>query len=128
MAISGDFHIFIYIEEKNERRESALSTMIDLKGKRPECHIHPGGSARPAGYGWHFAHAVIQTKGNSNEDCAAGRVRVPRGADARRGRHRRVAETRLSTSPRTIHLHSAEKSTTKSSRWLHEGILSVFIY
>ena len=41
--------------------------MIDLKGERPECHIHPGGSARAAGYGWHFAHAVIQTKGNCNE-------------------------------------------------------------
>src|SRR5205823_9114062 len=76
MAISGDFHIFIYIEGKNERRESALSTMIDLKGKRPECHIHPGGSARPAGYGWHFAKAVTQTKGNSNGDCAAVHVRV----------------------------------------------------
>src|SRR5438034_3532633 len=115
MAISGDFHIFIYIEGKNERRESPLSTMIDLKGERPECHIHPGGSARPAGYGWHFAHAVIQTKGNSNEDSAAGRVGVLRGADARRGRHRRVAETRQSTPVRTIHFHLAEKNDLKES-------------
>ena len=97
----GAFFESLYIT--NERRESALSTMIDLKGERPECHIHPGGSARPSGYGWHFAHAVIRTKGNSNEDSAAGRVRVLRRADARR-----VAETRLSTSPRTIHLHLAE--------------------
>ena len=125
MAGSGHF-LSLYI--RSERRESALSTMSDLKGEKPKCHIHPGGSARPAGYGWHFAHAVIQTKGNSNEDSAAGRVPVLRGADARRGRHRRVAETRLSTSVRTIHLHLAEKSTTKSSRWLDEGILSVFIY
>ena len=87
--------------------------MIDLKGENPKCHIHPGGSARPAGYGWHFAHAVIQTKGNSNEDFAAGRVRVPRGDDARRGRHRRVAETRPSTSVRTIHLHLAEENDRK---------------
>ena len=67
-------------------------------------------------------------KGNSDGDSPAGHVRVLRGADVRRGRHRRVAETRPSTSVRTIHVHSAEKSTTKSSRWLHEGILSVFIY
>src|SRR5947208_1468242 len=90
MAISGDFHIFIYIEGKNKRRESALSTMIDLKGERPECHIHPGGSARPSGYGWPFAHAVIPTKGKSNGDPAAGHVRVLRGTDACRGRHRRL--------------------------------------
>src|SRR5437867_5332939 len=98
---------------RSERRESALSTMIDLKGENPKCHIHPGGSARPAGCVWHFAHAVIQTKGNSNEDSAAGRVRVLRGADPRRGRHRRVAETRLSTSVRTIHLHLAEQNGRK---------------
>src|SRR6266508_2614541 len=66
---------------RSERCESALSTMIDLKGENPKCHIHPGGSARPAGYVWHFAHAVIQTKGNSNEDSAAGLVRVREGID-----------------------------------------------
>jgi len=63
MAISGGFHIFIYIEGKNERCESALSTMIDLKGENQKCHIHPGGSARSRGYRWHFAKAVTQTKG-----------------------------------------------------------------
>ena len=88
-------------------------TKGDSKGEKQKWHIHPGGSARPAGYGWHFAHAVIQTKGNSNEDSAAGRVRVLRGADARRGRHRRVAETRLSATPRTIHLHLAEQNDRK---------------
>ena len=44
---------------------------------------------------------------------AAGRVGVLPGADARRGRHRRVAETRLSTSPRTIHFHLAEQNDLK---------------
>src|SRR6266508_6622100 len=75
MAISGDFHIFIYIEGKNERCESALSTMIDLKGENQKCHIHPGGSARSREYRWHFAKAVTQTKGNSNGDSAAGHLR-----------------------------------------------------
>src|SRR6266581_1762593 len=65
-------------------------TKGDSKGEKQKWHIHPGGSARPAGYGWHFAKAVTQTKGNSNGDSAAGHVRVLRGADARRGRHRRV--------------------------------------
>src|SRR6058998_2248177 len=75
---------------RSERRESALSTMIDLKGENQKCHIHPGGSARSRGYRWHFAKAVIQTKGNSNGDSAAGHVRVLRGADACGSRHRRV--------------------------------------
>ena len=75
MAISGGFHIFIYIEGKNERCESALSTMIDLKGENQKFHIHPGGSARSREYRWHFAKAVIQTKGNSNGDSAAGHLR-----------------------------------------------------
>src|SRR6266516_5043633 len=61
--------------------------MIDLKGEKPKCHIHPGGSARPRGY---MVFRVIRTKGNSNGDSAAGHVRVLRGADACRGRHRRV--------------------------------------
>ena len=102
--------------------------MIDLKGENPKCHIHPGGSARPAGCVWHFAHAVIQTKGNSNEDSAAGRVRVLRGADPRRGRHRRVAETRLSTSPRTIRLRSAEQNDRKKSSMAISRDFHIFIY
>ena len=62
MAISGDFHIFIYIEGKNERCESAPSTMIDLKGENQKCHIHPGGSARPAGL-----RVAFRISGNSDE-------------------------------------------------------------
>src|SRR5438128_2725737 len=75
---------------RSERRESALSTMIDLKGENPKCHIHRDGSPRPAGCVGHFEHSVIQTKGNSNGDSPAGHVRVLRGADACRGRHRSV--------------------------------------
>src|SRR5438034_7795165 len=37
-----------------------------------------------------FARAEIQTKGDSDGDSPAGYVRVLRGADACRGRHRRV--------------------------------------
>ena len=97
--------------------------MIDLKGENPKCHYTPTSGIR-----WHFAHAVIQTKGNSNEDSAAGRVRVLRGADARRGRHRRVAETRPSTSVRTIHLRLAEQNDLKESSMAISGDFHIFIY
>jgi len=84
--------------------------VIDLKGEKQEEQQTQGlRNTSEAG----LAFCVIQTKGNSNGDSAAGHVRVLRGADARRGRHRRVAETRLSASPRTIHLHLAEQNDRK---------------
>ena len=66
--------------------------------------------------------------GNSNEDSAAGRVGVLRSADARRGQHRRVAETRPSTSVRTIHFHLAEKNDLKESSMAISGSFHIFIY
>ena len=61
--------------------------MIDLKGEKQEEQQTQGlRNTSEAG----LAFCVIQTKGNSNGDSAAGHVRVLRGADARCGRHRRV--------------------------------------
>ena len=61
--------------------------MIDLKGEKQEEQQTQGlRNTSEAG----LAFRVIQTKGNSNGDSAAGHVRVLRGADACCGRHRRV--------------------------------------
>src|SRR6266496_3960261 len=91
VAISGDFHIFIYIEDiegNNERCESALSTMIDLKGENQKCHIL---AQHDQGVQVAFRKSGDSDKrGNSNGDSAAGHVRVLRVSDARRCRHRRV--------------------------------------
>ena len=61
--------------------------MIDLKGEKQEEQQTQGlRNTSEAG----LAFCVIQTKGNSDGDSAAGHVRVLRGADACGSRHRRV--------------------------------------
>src|SRR5437667_5391240 len=78
--IRGFSHLYIiYIEGKNERCESTHSPCSIRKVKNKSVTYT---QVAPHYEGMRVAFCVIQTKGKSNGDCAAGHVRVLCGADA----------------------------------------------